>query len=304
MEKEAEIVKKAKEFALKTFFQAAAIFTILGLNATLNPLRSNETDSSKFYQIRLSPDMIFDEMSDGKNWSVYHLIDEQYCNPENANHPYSDVWKPLTDQSKDLHHVYIDLGEETWLTGVAFHEMQMEGVIYVSAGEPEDWTPLLTETCSVSNSWTKYFVNANTRYVRFSVGNSGFAAVNEIVLYASRANEINGTEKSGLIETSSTSIDDLLDINNHNQPEITIDGSLIQNNLCVNLPDDLSHDFTLEIYNLSGIKVLKKDYVHNISSRILLDISRECCKSGVYILHYFNNNGVSKTIKFIKRGCE
>ncbi len=81
---------------------------------------------------------------------------------------------------------------------------------------------------------------------------------------------------------------------------IYLDQNIIESTIVLNLPDELRHSFTIEIYNLNGFKVLQRKYNNNLSSEIILNISRECQKNGIYIMRYYNNAGISKTLKFRK----
>ena len=252
-------------------------------------------------QIKLSAEMLVDEVSGLSYWSPAYLVDEQSCNPENGIHPFSRAWKPYFNMDKGPYHVYIDLGEMYELTKIALHVMGKSQNLEIQTGEPGNWNHLLTEPCTEFNAWSEHNVSVKSRYLRLSMKEGVMAQVNEIALYGYKTNQSVYTEKRGIININNGSVEDLVDFTNDNDRSITLDGNLVNDIIYVNLPDEGDHDFTIDIYNLNGLKVFHKEFIYNVSSKVLLNVASECSQSGVYILRYYNNSGVLKTLKFIKR---
>lgn len=94
---------------------------------------------------------------------------------------------------------------------------------------------------------------------------------------------------------------DPVDYGFQNDDDIFIQHDPVNSNLKIHLPEDLNRNFTIDIYNSNGYRVLTKKFQHNMSARMLMDVSRECNQTGVYIMHYYNDKGISRTLKFQKR---
>jgi len=252
-------------------------------------------------QIKLSAEMLVDEVPGSSYWSPAYLVDEQSCNPENGIHPFSRPWKPYFNMDKGPYHVYIDLGENYELTKIAFHEMGKFQDLEILTGEPGKWNHLLTVPCTEFNTWVEYNVSVKSRYLLLSMEEGVMAQVNEIALYGYKTNQSVCTEKGGIIDIDNRFLEDLADFTNDNNRSISLDGNLVNDIIYVNLPDESDHEFTIDIYDLNGLKVFHEEFIYNVSSKVLLNVANECSQSGVYILRYYNNSGVFKTLKFIKR---
>ncbi len=260
----------------------------------------NNRAVSESSQIMLSSEMIVDEVS-GSDWSINYLVDEQHCKPENEMHPSSASWSPFWNLEKGPYHVYFDLGVEYQLTKIALHDMQDSKNLRIETGEPGNWKLLFTAAGSAFNSWVEQEVLVTSRYVRISMDENVYSALNEIILYGATDANNDLLEKSTELPCSDLLDIGSIDFGSGEAGDFSVDLNSVYNQLSLIIPDDLAHDFTIEIYNLNGLKVLQREFIHNMSSKILLDVSRECERNGVYILRYFNNFDENKTLKFIKR---
>jgi hypothetical protein len=246
-------------------------------------------------QIILSSDMVVDEVEGGSLYSPALLVDEQSSTPENELHPSSKEWKPAWNMSNGPYHMYIDLGAEYQLSEIALHDTYNAYNLDVSIGEPDNWTLLFTESCDGYKTWKQHDVDVSTRYIRFSMNESVNAAINEIVLY--------GYSDETIISEKSATISEAIEV----VPEETLydeDLELIQNPvkdlLRLKIPEELSHNFTIEVHSLNGSLLVSEYYAENKSSVFGIDISERCVGNGIYVMRYINDSGVSKTIKFIK----
>ena len=228
--------------------------------------------------------------------SAEFLIDEQTTSPETDLQPVSESWKPLAMRS-DRYEVYFDLGGNHDLRQVLLHTVYSADGIEVSTGEPGDWSLVASSEGSDFNTWTAYNFTANARFLKLSMQKENVALINEVLLFAEEMGADQYSEKSadmmGIVEPDSD------DFSNRNNLYIEYDDGL--NNLKINIPPGFGHDFTIDIYNMNGYKVSSTEYVNYISAQLLLDLSRECDRTGVYIIHYYNDSGISKTVKFQKR---
>jgi len=109
-----------------------------------------------------------------------------------------------------------------------------------------------------------------------------------------------GWKKSGQLSDENAMPEAFADFHTITASSIYLDQNIVETDIVLNLPEELRHAFTIEIYNLNGFKLLQRRYYSNLSSKIILNISRECPKNGVYIMRYYNNAGISKTLKFRK----
>jgi len=63
----------------------------------------------------------------------------------------------------------------------------------------------------------------------------------------------------------------------------------------------MNHNFTVEVFSITGAKVFSEKYLHNMSGRLIINVTDICADGGVYIVRYFNENGITKTLKFLSR---
>ena len=247
-------------------------------------------------QINLTPEMIVDEVIGGSYWSASYLVDEQYCTPLNELHPVSQSWKPYWNMDKAPYHFYIDLKTVHKITNISLHDMHNTKNLVVSVGEPGNWQPLFTDPCENYKIWKQHPVNCETRYIRISMLESVFAAVNEIVVF--------GYEMPWKIIKSGQINPLISDIINTQPVASSSRVSLIQNpvvdKLKVVIPDEFCDNFNLEIYDLKGNCVFKEIYSHTSPGQLIINLSELSLISGMYFLKYSNHEGIKKTLKFIK----
>lgn len=247
------------------------------------------------YQIALSADMITDEVTDGSYWTAAYLVDEQNCNPLNNLHPVGQSWKPYWNMDKGPYYIYIDLKTIHHISTIALHDMHNTKNMTVSIGEPGNWQPLFSEPCDKYKVWNQHELDISTRFIRFGMEESVFAAVNEIVVYG--YNESTSQLKSGSENTDFTSVTWESKIK---QPEIMLTQNPVGNFLGINIPEKFCNNFNLEIFDLKGTRKYSQVYSNTMQGQILIDLSELFIQSGMYLIKYTNKEGISKSLKFIK----
>lgn len=134
-------------------------------------------------QIVLSTNMLVD-LTDGGSWfSSEHLIDEQEKTFVNGEEPTSQSWKPHYNMDHAPYHVYFDLKQMHHISQIGLHDMHNIKNLEVSYGKPGDWQPLFTEPCDGYKTWKIHDTDVDTRYIRLSMYESVFAAINEINIF-------------------------------------------------------------------------------------------------------------------------
>ena len=247
-------------------------------------------------QIVLSPDMITDLVAGGSYCSPLHLVDEQSMNPENDLHPVSESWKPHWNMDKAPYHVYIDLGESYDITTISLHDMHNSKNLDISTGEPGNWQHLFTEPCDKYKVWKQHQVNVTSRYIRISMNESVYAAVNEIIVYGKPALGTSEQKSAPLYSSLATSAGDIT----MNEKMLKVYPNPAVNTIQLDLPEDQEQNFTIQIFNLSGQAVYIKNSSTFYRNEISIDLNRERFPNGTYLLHYTLQNGRAQTTKFVK----
>lgn len=139
-------------------------------------------------QTILTSSMLVDSVLGGSLQSGLLLIDEQAKTSKNGIHPTSLSWKPHFNMSNGPYYIYLDLQSEHFISEIGFHDMHNVQNLEVSYGEPGNWQPLLTESCDGFNTWKIHLVNIESRYIRFEMHESVYAAINEISLFGYKVN--------------------------------------------------------------------------------------------------------------------
>ncbi len=280
-------------------------FILLGLilsftpdNSMANATNNKEQGKSRIQQILLTKNMIISANDMCSDYSAEILVDEQQTSPNSDLQPVSETWQPFTSSTADRCDIYFDLGDYYDLKQIQLHNVYNATGLEISAGEPGAWTFVTASKESDFNTWTKYDLAINTRYLKLSMQKQNAASINEILLFGSNENINQNTEKSagvfGLTEFDPSEV-------NFPDNSLTINYDDGNNSLKINISPELGYNFAIDIYNLNGCKVYSKEYINLISAKLLIDLSDECNRPGVYIMHYYNDLGISKTVKFLKK---
>lgn len=250
------------------------------------------------HQIVLTAEMLVDEVEGGSYNNANYLIDEQDLTPESGEHPISESWKPFWNMDKGPYHIYFDLGKEYYLTQIAFHDMHNKKNLDVSIGEPENWTYWFTENCDKYKTWKVHDVSIKTRYIRLSMNESVYAAVNELIIYGYE-NQPENVKKSSVVANRSylhTAVEDEYFLTD----DLFLCKNPVQDNLEVNIPTQLAQDFTIEVFDIRGTKVVSENFVQSATNRFTMNIADRYLKEGVYIMRFSNAAGEQKALKFLK----
>lgn len=252
-------------------------------------------------QIILDSSMVTDEVAGGSVYSALYLVDEQSATPENEMYALSQSWKPAYNMNNGPYHVYIDLKNVYHLSAIALHDMHNTKNLDVSVGEPGNWEPLFTESCDKYKTWKVHSVDVASQYIRLSMNESVYAAVNELVVYGYQQNSSAMLKSAKQKETTSKlKLEKKDDLQLTTIQDLYISQNPVQDNLKIHLPADLKENFKIEVYNISGKKMIEKGFEKNSSSHLMIDVSNDCDKDGIYIMRYTNDEGTSKTLKFLK----
>lgn len=247
-------------------------------------------------QIVINPSMIHNESNGTEDIFAGVLADEQFCVPGSGWQPQSQAWTPLNISEESI---YVDLGETFSLTQMGLYHLAKTKGLEIWTGAPGNWNYLMTVESKDQGNWEMYAMNTNTRFIKLKASAEASVSVNELQFFGNECSDLIA-EKSGMIP----GIEEKLPGETlQNNGQITLSQNLSGNQLYLNIPDedDFSHNFTIELYDLNGTKLLQTEYIYNMSTRILVDITNTCDRCGVYILRYYNSTGIQRTMKFIKK---
>lgn len=245
-------------------------------------------------QLILTPDMIVDEVAGGSYWPASYLIDEQYCTPDNGFHPVSQSWKPFYNMSKAPYHMYIDLKEVHHITKIALHDMNNTKNIEVSAGEPGNWKHLFTEPLDKYKVWKLHTTDTDTRFIRISMTESVYAAINELVIYGYPKSSVSG-QKSGLIQQVRSEEFNILD---HAKAELHLAYNQRNHLIQMHLPKKYTGDFRIDLMDIQGRIFSSEDYRNYQSNHLEINLNSFNMITGIYLLRYSKKEGMKQTIKF------
>ena len=263
---------------------------------TPDPEPQPEPEPAK--QIVLTADMIIDLVDGGSYHSPEYLVDEQSMTPENDLHPVSESWKPHWNMDKAPYHFYIDLGEDYNLTNISLHDMHNTQNLDIYVGEPGNWKHLFTESCGSYKTWKQHSVDVTSRYIRLSMNESVYAAVNEIIVHGasvSARSEQKSVQFSSSLKTSAQNIQLY-------QPKLKLYPNPAINNIKVKLPQEIQNDFVVQIFDASGQIVYSQNSQTSYQSELSIDLTNGHFSNGTYYLRYSSEKGSSRTAKFVKQG--
>lgn len=250
-----------------------------GLGATSGPEFFDILPHSQ--QIVIDSTMVTDQVVGGSVVSPLFLFDEQQTDVFANQHPESNSWKPfwLWNDETAPYHIVIDLGEEYHITEIYLHDMHDTYEFTVEYGSENNWTELFVDSCSSFNTWKTHITDVDTRYLRLSMYENVFAAVNEILIfgYSNSIPESSNNQKSNI--------------------------NLLQQQDTLEHPNTLDQ-YEITIFNIYGKKVLSD--VLKVSDKKTFKKYKGAkfnrLKSGYYIALYKNKtDGSCKTIKFYKK---
>ena len=175
-------------------------------------------------QIIITPEMIIDLTFGGSVNSPLFLFDEQNLDYKSNVHPTSKSWKPDYAMNNPSYHVIIDLGKEYHISEINLHDMNAVSDFTVEYEKNLEWTTLFVDPCNTYKQWSDNKTNVSTRYLRLSMYDNVFAAVNEIMIYGYPAVV---TKESEQIVITSNMITDKVSGGSVNSPLLMFDEQTI-----------------------------------------------------------------------------
>ncbi len=113
------------------------------------------------------------------------LVDEQSVAGDaknNAGGLPTTIWTPGWSEADYPATIYVDLGTVKEISKVYFMDMEGEGRVSVSAGEPDNWRKLFEDPLNGYQDWNAHVVNVKTRYLKITLHEPG-SNISELVLY-------------------------------------------------------------------------------------------------------------------------
>ena len=250
-----------------------------GLGATSGPEFFDIIPLSK--QIIIDSTMVTDQVAGGSVVSPLYLFDEQQTDVLANEHPTSNSWKPYWswDPQTAPYHVVVDLGEEYHVTEISLHDMHDTYEFTVEYGSENNWNELFVDPCSDFNTWKTHLTDVDTRYLRLSMYENVYGAINEILVF-------------GYSNTLPESTDE---DENPKDPSIEEETTTFLNPLGV---------YEIKIFDVYGKKILS--CVSKISDKKTFELFKKSrlknLNTGFYIVLFKNKtDGSSKTVKIYKR---
>ncbi|PQJ82908.1 right-handed parallel beta-helix repeat-containing protein [Polaribacter glomeratus] len=169
-------------------------------------------------KIRIKPEMITDLVQGGSVNSPLFLFDEQNLNIETNDHAISNSWKPDYTMNKTSYHAVIDLGQDYYISEINLHDMHNTFNFTLEYGNASNWSSLFIDPCNTFNTWSKNETDITTRFLRVSMYQDVFAAVNEIIIYGYPV-----VKKSKQIVVTPSMVEDLVPGGSLNSPLFLFD---------------------------------------------------------------------------------
>jgi hypothetical protein len=244
--------------------------------------------------ILITSNMVTDLVQGGSVNSPLFLFDEQNLEFQSGTHATSNSWKPDYEMNKPSYHVLVDLGKEYYISEINLHDMHNTKDFTIAYGDASNWTTLFVDPCDNFNTWSKNATAISTRYLRFSMYQSVFAAVNEIFIYGHPIASNSAKSSNSKKTSSSESIFDSQNIELYPNP--------IDKELNVKFPVKMIGKSKLIIRDLLGKTFYSKEVLISVENSILELTNLQLPKTnGIFLLSIFHESGELKTLKFIKK---
>jgi len=247
-------------------------------------------------QIVVLPQMVTDLVQGGSLVSPLFLFDEQNLDVQAGAHAVSTSWKPDYSMKKPSYHMLVDMGSVYHLSSLYLHDMHDTQNFTVEYGDGTTWTPLFVDPCDTFNTWSINFTDVSTRYLRLSMYESVFAAVNEVFIYgyplgSNAAKSVRG-KKTENTSTPKANLD---------AEKLQLFPNPVHEKMGVQFPPELIGKSDLVIKDLLGKTMYRKEVFTTAEHSIIeLNDFQLPSESGVYVLSLFHESGAFKTLKFMK----
>ena len=247
--------------------------------------------------IIITPNMVTDLVPGGSVNSPLFLFDEQHLNYKAGAQATSNSWKPAYAMNNASYHIVLDLGKEYHISEINLHDMHNKKDFTVAYGDASNWTTLFVDPCDSFNTWSKNTTDVVTRFLRFSMYQSVFAAVNEIFIYGQPVTSDTAKaahNKKTEIKRVHTSIFEADNIKLYPNP--------VAQTLNVKFPLKMIGKSNLLIKDILGKTLYDKKVFISTENPILELNNLQLPKiKGIYMLSILHESGALKTLKFIKK---
>ncbi|GEM_PF-1988156 len=157
-------------------------------------------------QILITSSMVIDSVASGSVSVPSLLFDEQDLDIDANEHAVSSSWKPDYAMNESSYHAIIDLKNEYHISEINLHDMNSTFDFTVEYLDSTlVWNTLFVDPLDSYNTWKKHATDISSRYLRFSMYDDVFAAVNEITVYGYPL-----VKESEQVEVDSTMVTDLV----------------------------------------------------------------------------------------------
>lgn len=239
-------------------------------------------------QIPLSDAMITDGTPGGSLHSPLYLIDEQDSNAIENQHPVSQSWKPAYTMANGPYHVTVDLGESYDIFSLFFHDMHGQSNLKVEYGTPGHWQELLIENCDDFKQWSQHKLNLTTQYLRLSMYESVYAAINEIQLFGMPSND------NQLVKESHTNEEESVE-----KSYLSVYPNPVNDLITIQIPKTNKEGQTIEILDVLG-RVYHTELITEGVEEVHISTKEINLSKGFYFCSYKVDGVKQQYIKFYK----
>jgi len=266
-------------------------------NAEVQQIDNNDPVIDNSEQVVITSSMVTDLTQNGSINAPSLLFDEQNLDILTNEHAISDSWKPDYVMNETAYHTVIDLGQEYHISEINLHDMNDSYNFTVEYGSDSNWSTLFTDPCDGYMSWNKHETDVTTRYLRFSMYDNVYAAVNEVIIYGypitSNMAKTSGGKKNETINSNNSILD---------SQNVQLYPNPVVSTLNVKFPTNMTGKNHLLIKDMLGKTFYNENIlVHNETPTLVLTNRQLPPTNGVYVLSIMNESGVLKILKFLKK---
>ncbi|WP_339661996.1 T9SS type A sorting domain-containing protein [uncultured Polaribacter sp.] len=247
-------------------------------------------------QIIITSNMLTDLVEGGSVFSPLFLFDEQHLDYQLEEHPISNSWKPDYIMNKTSYHVVVDLGSEYHISKINLHDMHNNKDFTVEYGDATNWTTLFVDPCNTFNSWSLNDTDVTTRYLRLSMYQSVYAAVNEIVVFGNPVTTNSAKSETKKKAENISFNEENLEINN-----FEVFPNPVNDKLTITFPLNMIGKSSLVINDILGKRIYNTEIqINSDSPNIELKSFQLPRLKGIYTLTILHESGTFKTLKLFK----
>ncbi len=243
-------------------------------------------------RIPLSSELLSTNSNNDSEWMLDFLSDEQEVSVASGEHPVSAAWEPSSALAEGDVKLIVNLGKVYHITQLALHNQYPITGLSLSFGSPGNWTDFFSVDNENCNSWNACSKEFSSQFILLKASKGSSVSINELLIEGFDP-QTAFSETTGNLQTSAdpfppkgmesfSSFDDLL------------------KSASESLEEDPKRRFTFDFYSMWGVKIKSVQGASLISIQLLQEVSRKVEGTGIFIMHYHNQMGVSKQVKFQK----